>query len=528
MYRINSTTDIPSSAYLLKEVQQMMADGIKIANLNDTYQTLIDEEEAYRKDIKYKLGIDNPNSAVQIKRYMDGLNDSTVVSICCPNGKWTSDKSALTQLAFLGYEFASTILKYRKAKKYADTIKAISTSKDRFGKIHPTVTMTKTNRVSYSDPPLMTIPKDVLWDCIVPSKAGNVLISADIKNQEPNIMINMHNIKSLKPALSSELGLYEYIFSQIPITGRLNLIITNNEKPGIMDNDEMRERSDIPAIYYTPKICPMEDAKVNGENIKLIDIINLVTPVGVEPEFPKEIRVMTANGNVYNLPIEFHVDWSKAANKKKLNTQCILEVDGVISGISKPCEGETRKEFKRAWNAMTYGASALGVKNMCNKIDAQMVYRFFTSIPELDEYRKECGRLARNRVQTVKTYFGTDVTANQPNVSVLKRVLMDLPIQGTAADILSLLVKHFKSETEKMGIADKLKIVFTRHDELIIEASKELIDDWGIDKILAYVRELTEHQVDDWEPFKIDISIVQSGITTDTINEAIASLFDDI
>lgn len=511
MYHIDSKVDIPSSEYLYNEVKGMMRRGVKIEDLSKLYNTLQRDTEAYKIDIKTKYKILNPNSSAQVISFMNDLNDSTVVTVCCSRGKWTSKQQALQQLSDMGYEFAGDILGYRKTKKYADSIKAIMDAKDSEGRIHPQVSLTKTNRISYSDPPLMGIPKELIWDCIKASEPGNVLISADIKNQEPNILINMQGIESLKPALTNQNGLYETIFSTLPIKGRLNIIITNDEKPGIMNNSEMKMRSDIPAIYYTPKLAPVDSLKVKNEKVKLIEVINLVTPLGEIPELPTKIRVTTDQWNIYHLPIQFNVDWSTITNKKKLTGGGIIEVNGIVSGgYELECTTEVRKEFKRAWNAMTYGASALGIREMCNHIDGNELYEFFTSIPELQRYRKECSQLANSGTQKIKTYFGTVLTANEPNRSALKRILLDLPIQGTAADILSLLVKHFNEETKRMGIANDLKIIFTRHDELIIEATKKLIDGFsnGVDGVKQLVDKLVSHQIDNWEPFKVDVEVV--------------------
>lgn len=527
LYKIVSNQVKPDAKWLYNRVCDMMHRGVKIGDLNPLYSALVREQERFKQDILTKYRIMNPNSTAQLTTYLNDLNDSTVVSICCPNGKWTTNQSALQQLANIGYEFASDILGYRRAKKYADSIKAIRDAADANHFIHPQVTLTKTNRISFSNPPLMGVPKKLLWDCLVPSKPGNIFISADIKNQEPNILINMRNIQSLKPALTSNEGLYEYIFSHIPIKGKLNLIITNGEEPGVMDNDYMAGREDIPPILYSPTIAPFPTIYINGEAVKLIETINLVIPIGGTPEFPKTVRVRTTEGNVYETPIEVDFDFTKATNRKKLNSMGILNLETTLTELHGECIGDVRKEFKRAWNAMTYGSSVMGVQAGCNLIDGKVLYNFFTGIPELKEYRAECNRLASRGTQSVKTYFGTDVYANEHNTSSLKRILLDLPIQGTAADILSLLVKHFDEETAKRGLSDKIWVAFTRHDELIIEASSDFVESAGETEIINLVRDLVEHQVDDWEPFKVDVSVVV-GTPRSQLEKLLSDIFSDV
>lgn len=519
MYHINSAVDKPDTAYLLNEVKRMMKRGIKVGNLRELHKLCLEDQNDYMQDIRTKYGIINPNSSAQVIAYLDSMNDPNVVEACVVNGKWTSNKASLQILESMGYEVGADLIRYRTAKKYADSIKSMIDATDSNGFIHPEVTLTKTNRISYKNPAIMNIPKALLWGAVVPTQPGNVLISADIKNQEPNILINMNNIKSLKPALAANEGLYEAIFTQIPVYGRMNLIFDNKEKRGILDNEELRQRG-IQPIFYTPKLAPFGGIMVQGHEVKLIDVINFVSPVGVIPTYPNKISVVCDDNKEYEVDIVFNVDYSKAANKKKLQNGGIIEVDGVITGVTVKCEGNVRKDFKRAWNAMTYGASKLGVRQMCHHIDGDTIYDYFTKIPELKDYRDKCTKLANAGCQTIQTYFGTELYANELNTRVLKRVLLDLPIQGTAADILSLLVKHFNEEVAKRGYASQLSIYYTRHDELIIEAGKELLDDIGLESVIAEIRDIVEHQVDDWTPFKLEIGPVEHLNISDIISDA--------
>ena len=519
MYHINSKVDKPDTSYLLNQVRLMMKRGIKVGNLKELYNLCLEDQYDYAKDIQTKYGIINPNSSMQVIGYLDSMNDPNVVEACVINGKWTSNKASLQILESMGYEIGADLIRYRTAKKYADSIKSMMDVTDSKGFIHPEVTLTKTNRISYKNPAIMNIPKALLWGAVVPTQPGNVLISADIKNQEPNIMINMNNIKSLKPALDSDEGLYEAIFSQIPVYGRMNLIFDNKETPGILDNEELRLRG-IQPIFYTPKPAPFGGIMVHGHEVRLIDVINFVSPIGVVPTYPTKIWVVAANNCEYEVDIVFNVDLDKPANKKKFLNGGIIEVDGIITGVTVKCEGNVRKDFKRAWNAMTYGASKLGVRQMCHHIDGDTIYDYFTKIPELKVYRDQCTKLANAGIQNIKTYFGTELYANEYNTKVLKRVLLDLPIQGTAADILSLLVKHFNEEVAKRGYASQLSIYYTRHDELIIEAGKDMLDDIGLAGVIAEIRDIVEHQVDDWTPFKLEVGPVESLSISDIISES--------
>ena len=514
MYHINSKTDKPDIEYLFNEVNKMMKRGIKTGNLRVIYSKWLAKQNEYKENIKNNYGIENPNSSAQVISYLDNLNDPNVVEACAPMGKWTSNKDALSAVANLGYQFGQDMLDYRTAKKYADSIKSMIDNSDSRGLIHPLVSATKTNRVSYKVPAIMNIPKELLWNCIIPMNDGDVLISADIKNQEPNILINMNNIESLKPALEADEGLYEFIFNRMPVQSTLYIAFDNQRNDGIMSNDELKKLG-INPIFYTSKLAPFSNIFVNGKELRLIEPTTVLSKIGNIPELPKtvRVRVIDEDGDYEDceLPVTYNVDWKDKTIKKKLTDGGIVEVLGDISGIEIKCEGQVRKEFKTAWNAMTYGASRVGIKNYCKHIDGDKVYDLFNNIPELKEVKDRAAKAARAGQQKASTYFGTEVYANEYNSGVLKRVLMDIPIQGTASDILSLLVKHFNEEVEKRGYKDELFVYYTRHDELIIEAGKSLIDRLGIDKVKDEVRDIVEHRIDDWVPFKLEVKTVEAN-----------------
>ncbi len=110
-------------------------------------------------------------------------------------------------------------------------------------------------------------------------------------------------------------------------------------------------------------------------------------------------------------------------------------------------------------------------------------------------------------LQTVETYFNTEVTTDEAGRG-LWRVLMDLPVQGTGADILALLIKHFDDETKSRGLSSIMEFYFSRHDEVIIEVDRGFYETEGLDKVTSILRDIFEHSIDDWEPFTVEIKVL--------------------
>ena len=216
MYIIDSYYDLPDIDYLHNRIEQLMQEGIAVKNIANLYNRLKNSENAARKNLQSLYGIDNPNSSQQVLAYFQNIINDDIVEACCRNGKWTTNKEAMQELAMKGYQEAIDILTYRKASAYVRAIEQIKEHIKSDGRLRPKVSYSKTNRINYIEPALMNIPKQLIWNIIAPRTEGNILISVDIKNQEPWIMINMLNIKMLKEILENNSeGLYEAVFEKI-------------------------------------------------------------------------------------------------------------------------------------------------------------------------------------------------------------------------------------------------------------------------------------------------------------------------
>lgn len=518
MYKIDTKKDKPDASFLKERVTQMMQRGIRVENVEKAFRYFNEIVESSLAELKEEFGIENPNSTRQIEYFLSTQSEPDYYEYCYQDGKWTSNKESLENLSAKGYRFADVLMQYRKAKKLADSAKALMNARDDKGLIHPQVSLTKTNRISYTNPALMNIPKKLLWDVITPYTPGNKLWSADIKNQEPSILINIIGAKELLPALSSDRGLYEYMYDIcFKPKAYCSLFVLNDEfgnENKVFSRDELLRSENIPPVYYSPIPfgCMMTYKGVPAE---LVETVFATCKVGTTPVLPDTVEVYTANG-----PVKVAVDWSEIS-EKDLSKPQILKVEGYLSDVTPICEGVYRKEFKTSWNAMTYGSSKIGIRAQCKHIDGDTVYDFFHEIPEMDYYHKVWRKQAYKGSQYSKTIFGTVLCANESNKARLSRILMDLPIQGTGADILSLLVKHFDSEVESRGLVGKLSIAYTRHDEIIVEADGAWQKTVGDQKVEEIIRDILEHQIDDWEPFKLEVGQVSGefGSLLDSDND---------
>lgn len=401
MYHIKSDIDKPDFMFLLEELEGIVkGKGLRLSNkIFEIKDKLSKDVSSFNALIVSQYNINNPNSSAQILKYMGENLDYDLLEICRDEktGKLSSSKENLAELSKLGCAFAIDILNYRKYKKQLEYVEGLLANCDRFGRIFPNIDLGATNRVNYTDPPLMNIPKEILWDVLTPRVDGNYLVSVDIKNQEPTVLINWKNIECLKAKLTSERGLYFEIFVEI---------------------------------------------------------------------FDKE-------------PNDFEL-----------------------------------KELKTAWLALNYGATKIGIKNICSLIDGEAVYDYFNSIKEIKRYTGEAYGLSKAKCRVAYTYFGTKLNLSAKDVNSLKRQHLDFPIQGTCSDILSMMVKRFRWYINTYNLKDVLSIYYTRHDELIIEVDKTFYEKRNASKdekdhINCLLGDILNHKVDDWLEFKTKITLVK-------------------
>lgn len=520
MYHINSKEVKPDINGMYQTVKDLMHRGIRIKDCAKLSNSYIEKYEEIKSKIITEYGIENPGSPAQVARFlerksreMDIAKRNDILNICfnSDTNKWTTDATALQKLSMLGYEFAQDILDFRHFKKYSESLLGFDKVKDANGFVHPEVSLSKTNRINYSSPALMNIPKKLLWYMVRPMNDGDALFSIDIKNQEPNILINLTGADELKPALTSPDGLYETIFKQCFVpTVTANVLIDTLPEDRMYSPDELKAIGTISPANYKSKLPDTKEVYYLGEKVIEIQTICIGSSKGVRPALPEYVYIATEDECVHKV----NVTWGSYETKYKRAND--YTVEGVLEGLEVRVSKVEREEFKRSWNAISYGAAFLRIQDICKTIDPKKVYNYITKIEALKKYRALAANYAKAGNSVVRTLFGTNLYAGETDdYKQLQRRLLDLPIQGTGADILSLLIKRFYDYTSANGLSDKLQLYYTRHDELIVEVNGDWMSSVGEDKVEAILRDMLEHQINDWVPFKIEVSNVTNSYALD-------------
>lgn len=148
---------------------------------------------------------------------------------------------------------------------------------------------------------------------------------------------------------------------------------------------------------------------------------------------------------------------------------------------------EVTKEMRQSAKAVNfgiiYGISDFGLSEQLKispKRAGEYIKKYFEMYPSVKEYMDKNVEFARKNGY-VTTLLGRKRyirEINSPNFNLRsfgERAAMNMPLQGTAADIIKIAMLSVHSEMKKRGL--KSKLILQVHDELIVDALAEEVDE---------------------------------------------------
>ena len=151
-----------------------------------------------------------------------------------------------------------------------------------------------------------------------------------------------------------------------------------------------------------------------------------------------------------------------------------------VFGVSvKEVTSQMRSSAKAVNFGIIYGMSEYGLAKNIKVSPAEArryINAYFSEYPEVKEYMNKNVNFARQNgyATTIlgrRRYIAEINSTNHMIKSFGERVAMNMPLQGSSADIIKLAMLGVSNRLKKEGLASKL--ILTVHDELIIDATKD-------------------------------------------------------
>ncbi|MFH1182772.1 MAG: DNA polymerase I [Candidatus Moraniibacteriota bacterium] len=180
-------------------------------------------------------------------------------------------------------------------------------------------------------------------------------------------------------------------------------------------------------------------------------------------------------------------------------------------------DDDMRNAAKALNFGIMYGMSPFGFAQSSKLPEAQardFIQNYFREFPRISEYINKTKEFARE-FGYVETIFGRRRYVPEVNFDnrILRqageRMAINMPLQGTAADIMKLaLVEVSKFLEEKYAdpkthpLEREVRILLSIHDEIILEVQNNLVE-----KVAGETREIMENVAKNIIPLKVDVEI---------------------
>ncbi len=184
---------------------------------------------------------------------------------------------------------------------------------------------------------------------------------------------------------------------------------------------------------------------------------------------------------------------------------------------------DQRSAAKEVNFGVLYGMGAYGLasrKKISREKAQDFIDRYFASRPKVAKFLEDTKAQARKRGY-VETLFGRRRNLPEINSSngqiraQAERIAVNLPVQGTAADILKLAMIACDKGLSK--VSAKSRMILTVHDELVFEVPKA-----DVERVSTYVKQTMEGVYDLAAPLIADVKVGENWGEMEGVVEAVS------
>lgn len=469
------------AAYLLYANEKILPENIAVM-LNVNVKDNLSADDFYGKGIKKNIPNDEKEIAIFLEKKLNFLTDSHLILIkkLKDTNNWNLYQEIELPAAFVLVNMECNGVNIDQKKLKLLTNKTLLKIQD----LELQIKKESNSNLNPNSP--KQISEYLFKELKLPnykkgSTAFEVLIS--LKNQHPIIDILLEYRKLQKLYSTYLLGLQKYIFDDGKIhsiynqvqtsTGRLSSLDPNMQNISIRDKEQREVRKIfIPSKPHT-KILSCDYSQIELRILAHIsEDENLIKAFQQKHDIHRE----TAS-KILNIPL------AEVTNEQRQNAKAINF--GIVYGIS------------------SFGLSQqIGIKVEDAKI---FINKYFSVFPKIKSYINNIIDFCEKNgyVQTIFNRRREVMEITNKNKVIQnfgKRIAMNMPIQGSAADILKLAMNKIYEEIKNQNI-DAI-LIAQIHDELIFEVEDNKVND-VITKITKIMSNVTKLKV----PLLINTSI---------------------
>ena len=296
---------------------------------------------------------------------------------------------------------------------------------------------------------------------------------------------------------------------------------------------EYRTISKLESTYVTalPKLVNPETGRVHSsfnQTVASTGRLSSTNPnmqnIPVRTEMGKEIRfafvaegedkvILAADYSQIELRILAMLSKDEKMIKAFRDKQDIhSETASIIYEIPKEEITADQRRYAKIINfGLMYGMGAFRVSNELNiprKEAQQFIDNYFSKFPTIKNYIQKSIESA-TRKGYAETIFGRKLylpelnSSNKMRVGEAARVATNMPIQGSAADIIKIAMINLH---EKIKDNDDIKMIMQVHDELVFEVKKEKLEE-AITLIISEMMNALPKEFADIVPLEVDLGI---------------------
>ena len=298
--------------------------------------------------------------------------------------------------------------------------------------------------------------------------------------------LNLRAVRKTKTGFSTDVGVLEELRHDHPIIERLL---------------EYRQLSKLKSTYVDalPTIINPATGRVHtsfNQTIAATGRLSSSDPnlqnIPIRTEIGRSIRrafipgdqghcILSADYSQIELRVMAHISGDEGLaeafrNKEDIHSTTAAKVFGVSSG---EVTRDMRRKAKEVNFGIMYGIGPFGLAGRLEISQAEakeIIGRYFDRFPNVKQYINDTISTARSRgyVETMlgrRRYLPDLNSQNQNLRSNAERQAINMPIQGTAADMIKLAMIHIDNAITTRGLATKM--IMQVHDELVFELARD-------------------------------------------------------